>query len=408
MRKYNNGGDNVKEDESLPFYQFVACGIGAGAMGAVVGNPADLAMVRMQADGRLPEHLRRNYTNGLNAMFRVAKDEGVFALWRGSGPTVNRAMIVTASQMAVYDKSKNTILEVAPSLGNGLVTQTMASFAAGVVAALTSNPIDLAKSRLMSMKADEKTRFRKASDDTPIFHFMGTSTFSEYTVVHEVAVAVVNPKAPREKTCLLGCGVSTGWGAVYNTAKVEKGNTVAVFGLGAVGLAVIEASREVGASRILAIDTNPEKFEVAKKFGATECVNPKDFANEKIQDVIVKMTDGGVDFSFECIGNVDVMRAALECAHKGWGESVIIGVAAGGKEIATRPFQLVTGRVWRGTAFGGYKSRVEVPKLVEKYLGGKTMLDEYVTHQMKFEQINDAFDLLHAGKCLRVVLSMDE
>ena len=157
MRKYNNGGDNVKEDESLPFYQFVACGIGAGAMGAVVGNPADLAMVRMQADGRLPEHLRRNYTNGLNAMFRVAKDEGVFALWRGSGPTVNRAMIVTASQMAVYDKSKNTILEVAPSLGNGLVTQTMASFAAGVVAALTSNPIDLAKSRLMSMKADEKT-----------------------------------------------------------------------------------------------------------------------------------------------------------------------------------------------------------------------------------------------------------
>ena len=157
MRKYNNGGDNVKEDESLPFYQFVACGIGAGAMGAVVGNPADLAMVRMQADGRLPEHLRRNYTNGLNAMFRVAKDEGVFALWRGSGPTVNRAMIVTASQMAVYDKSKNTILELAPSLGNGLVTQTMASFAAGVVAALTSNPIDLAKSRLMSMKADEKT-----------------------------------------------------------------------------------------------------------------------------------------------------------------------------------------------------------------------------------------------------------
>ena len=257
------------------------------------------------------------------------------------------------------------------------------------------------------MKADEKTRFRRASDGTPIYHFMGTSTFSEYTVVHEVAVAVVNPKAPREKTCLLGCGVSTGWGAVYNTAKVEKGNTVAVFGLGAVGLAVIEAAREVGASRILAIDTNPEKFEVAKKFGATECVNPKDFADEKIQDVIVRMTDGGVDFSFECIGNVDVMRAALECAHKGWGESVIIGVAAGGKEIATRPFQLVTGRVWRGTAFGGYKSRVEVPKLVEKYLEGKTMLDEYVTHEMKFEQINDAFDVLHAGKCLRVVLSMD-
>ena len=257
------------------------------------------------------------------------------------------------------------------------------------------------------MKSDEKTRFRRASDGSSIYHFMGTSTFSEYTVVHEVAVAVVNPKAPREKTCLLGCGVSTGWGAVYNTAKVEKGNTVAVFGVGAVGLAVIEAAREVGASRILAIDTNPEKFEAAKKFGATDCVNPKDFADEKIQDVIVKMTDGGVDFSFECIGNVDVMRAALECAHKGWGESVVIGVAAGGKEIATRPFQLVTGRVWRGTAFGGYKSRVDVPKLVEKYLEGKTMLDEYVTHRMKFEQINEAFDLLHAGKCLRVVLSMD-
>jgi len=194
---------------------------------------------------------------------------------------------------------------------------------------------------------------------------------------------------------------------VYNTANVQEGNTVAVFGLGAVGLACIEAAKERKASKIIAIDLNPEKFQVAKEFGATDCVNPNDYKSEKIQDVIVKMTDGGVDFSFECIGNVDVMRSALECAHKGWGESIIIGVAAGGKEIATRPFQLVTGRVWKGTAFGGYKSRIEVPKLVEKYLAGKTKLDDYVTHEMKFEQINEAFELLHAGKCLRCVLSME-
>ena len=257
------------------------------------------------------------------------------------------------------------------------------------------------------MKSDGGTRFTKADDGMKIYHFMGTSTFSEYTVVHEVAVAVVNASAPRAKTCLLGCGVSTGWGAVYNTANVQEGNTVAVFGLGAVGLACIEAAKERKASKIIAIDLNAEKFQVAKEFGATDCINPNDYKSEKIQDVIVKMTDGGVDFSFECIGNVDVMRSALECAHKGWGESIIIGVAAGGKEIATRPFQLVTGRVWKGTAFGGYKSRIEVPKLVEKYLAGKTKLDDYVTHEMKFEQINEAFELLHAGKCLRCVLSME-
>ncbi len=236
------------------------------------------------------------------------------------------------------------------------------------------------------MKADEQPRF--SYEGKPIFHFMGTSTFSEYTVVHEVSCAKVLPAAPLDKICLLGCGVSTGWGAVHNTAKVQPGNTVAVFGLGAVGLAVIEAAVEAKASRIIAIDTNPDKFAAAKEWGATECLNPKDHA-KPIQDVIVAMTDGGVDYSFECIGNVQVMRAALECCHKGWGESVIVGVAAAGQEIATRPFQLVTGRVWRGTAFGGYKSRVAVPQLVEKYMAGGTKLDKYITHNMKARHGSD-------------------
>ena len=201
-------------------------------------------------------------------------------------------------------------------------------------------------------------------------------------MVHEVSCAKISPAAPLDKVCLLGCGVTTGWGAVHNTAKVQSGNTVAVFGLGAVGLACIEAAVEAGASRIIAVDTNPDKFAAAKAWGATDCVNPKD-SDKPVQDVIVAMTDGGVDFSFECIGNVQVMRAALECCHKGWGESIIIGVAAAGQEIATRPFQLVTGRVWRGTAFGGYKSRIAVPQLVDKYMAGKTRLDDYVTHTMK-------------------------
>lgn len=253
------------------------------------------------------------------------------------------------------------------------------------------------------MKADGASRF--TLDGKPLFHFMGTSTFSEYTVVHEVSVAKVNPAAPLDKVCLLGCGISTGWGAVFNTAKVQAGNTVAVFGLGAVGLACIEAAVEAKASRIIAVDTNPDKFASARQWGATDCVNPKDSATA-VQQVIVDMTDGGVDFSFECVGNVEVMRAALECCHKGWGESIIVGVAAAGQEIRTRPFQLVTGRVWRGTAFGGYKSRVAVPQLVDKYMSGATKLDSYITHNMKFSEINEAFDLLHAGKCLRVVLSL--
>ena len=224
-------------------------------------------------------------------------------------------------------------------------------------------------------------------------------------VVHEVSCAKVDPAAPLDKVCLLGCGVSTGWGAVFNTAKVQAGNTVAVFGLGAVGLACIEAAVEAGASRIIAVDTNEDKFVSAREWGATDCVNPTALGEgKKVQDAIVEMTDGGVDFSFECVGNVGVMRSALECCHKGWGESIIVGVAAAGTEISTRPFQLVTGRGWRGTAFGGYKSRIAVPQLVEKYMAGKTRLDAYVTHTMRFDQILEAFELLHAGKCLRVVL----
>ncbi|KXZ53335.1 hypothetical protein GPECTOR_7g1229 [Gonium pectorale] len=252
------------------------------------------------------------------------------------------------------------------------------------------------------MKSDGKSRF--TVDGKPLFHFMGTSTFSEYTVVHEQSVAKVDPAAPLEKVCLLGCGVSTGWGAVFNTAKVKPGTSVAVFGLGAVGLAVIEAAKRAGASRIIGVDINPTKFAAAKEFGATECVNPKDH-DKPIQQVIVEMTEWGCDYTFECIGNTSVMRAALECAHRGWGTSVVIGVAAAGQEISTRPFQLVTGRRWMGTAFGGYKSRVQVPELVSEYMAGGTLLDKYITHTMKFDDINTAFELLHAGECLRCVLT---
>ncbi|KXZ53336.1 hypothetical protein GPECTOR_7g1230 [Gonium pectorale] len=252
------------------------------------------------------------------------------------------------------------------------------------------------------MKSDGKPRF--SVDGKPLFHFMGTSTFSEYTVVHEQSVAKVDPAAPLEKVCLLGCGVSTGWGAVFNTAKVKPGTSVAVFGLGAVGLAVIEAAKRAGASRIIGVDINPTKFAAAKEFGATECVNPKDH-DKPIQQVIVEMTEWGCDYTFECIGNTSVMRAALECAHRGWGTSVVIGVAAAGQEISTRPFQLVTGRRWMGTAFGGYKSRVQVPDLVSEYMAGGTLLDKYITHTMKFDDINTAFELLHAGECLRCVLT---
>lgn len=254
------------------------------------------------------------------------------------------------------------------------------------------------------MLSDRKSRF--SINGKPIYHFMGTSTFSEYTVVHDVSVAKVNPAAPLDKICLLGCGIPTGLGAVWNTAKVESGSTVAIFGLGTVGLAVAEGAKAAGSSRIIGIDIDTNKFERAKEFGVTEFVNPKD-QDKPIQQVIVDLTDGGVDYSFECIGNVNVMRAALECCHKGWGTSVVIGVAGSGQEISTRPFQLVTGRTWKGTAFGGFKSRTDVPNLVEKYLNKEVKVDEYVTHNRPLDKINEAFELLHDGKCLRVVIHMD-
>jgi len=248
---------------------------------------------------------------------------------------------------------------------------------------------------------DGTSRF--SYEGKPLYHYMGTSTFSEYTVVAEISLAKINPTAPLGVMCLLGCGVTTGIGAVHNTAKVKEGDTVAVFGLGAIGLAVIQGARQAKAGCIIAIDTNPGKFGLAKVMGATDCINPKDF-DKPIQDVIVEMTDGGVEFSFECIGNVNVMRAALECCHKGWGESVIIGVAGAGREISTRPFQLVTGRVWRGSAFGGVKGRTQLPGMVEDAMRGEIDLDPFITHNMPLDQINKAFDLMHEGKSIRTVI----
>jgi S-(hydroxymethyl)glutathione dehydrogenase/alcohol dehydrogenase len=248
---------------------------------------------------------------------------------------------------------------------------------------------------------DGTSRFSK--DGKPIFHYMGTSTFSEYTVLPEIAVAKINKAAPLDKVCLLGCGITTGIGAVLNTAKVEPGSTVAVFGLGGIGLSVIQGAVMAKAARIIAIDINESKFEMAKMLGATDFVNPKNF-DRPIQEVIVDMTDGGVDYSFECIGNVGLMRSALECCHKGWGESVIIGVAGAGQEIATRPFQLVTGRVWRGSAFGGVKGRTQLPDYVERYMKGEIKIDEMVTYTMPLEDINKAFDLMHEGKAIRSVI----
>jgi S-(hydroxymethyl)glutathione dehydrogenase/alcohol dehydrogenase len=233
---------------------------------------------------------------------------------------------------------------------------------------------------------------------------MGTSTFSEYTVLPEIALAKVNPAAALDKICLLGCGITTGIGAVLNTAKVEPGASVAVFGLGGIGLSVVQGAVMAGAERIVCVDINPDKYEMAEAMGATEFVNPKDH-DQPIQDVLVELTDGGVDYSFECIGNVETMRAALECCHKGWGESTIIGVAGTGQEISTRPFQLVTGRVWRGTAFGGVKGRSQLPGMVDDYLAGKIMVDEMVTHTLPLEQINKAFDLMHAGESIRSVIT---
>ncbi|MGF1528115.1 MAG: S-(hydroxymethyl)glutathione dehydrogenase/class III alcohol dehydrogenase [Candidatus Competibacterales bacterium] len=237
-----------------------------------------------------------------------------------------------------------------------------------------------------------------------IFHYMGTSTFSEYSVLPEIALAKVNKTAPLEKVCLLGCGITTGIGAVLNTAKVEPGSSVAVFGLGGIGLSVIQGAVMAKAERIVAVDINPSKFEMARQMGATDCVNPKDYPDDPIQKVIVDLTDGGVDYSFECVGNVNLMRAALECCHKGWGESVIIGVAGAGQEICTRPFQLVTGRVWRGSAFGGVKGRSQLPGYVDKYLQGEIHIDPMISFTMPLDDINRAFDLMHEGKSIRSVI----
>jgi S-(hydroxymethyl)glutathione dehydrogenase/alcohol dehydrogenase len=251
---------------------------------------------------------------------------------------------------------------------------------------------------------DGTSRFSK--DGKPIYHYMGTSTFSEYTVLPEISVAKINKEAPLEKVCLLGCGVTTGIGAVLNTAKVEAGATVAVFGLGGIGLSAIIGAVMAKASRIVAVDVNPAKFEIARQLGATDCINPLDY-DRPIQEVIVDLTDGGVDYSFECIGNVKVMRSALECCHKGWGESVIIGVAGAGEEISTRPFQLVTGRVWRGSAFGGVRGRSELSRYVEMAQRGEIPLDTFITHTMGLDDINKAFDLMHEGKSIRTVIHYD-
>ncbi len=235
-----------------------------------------------------------------------------------------------------------------------------------------------------------------------IHHYMGTSTFAEYTVVPEIALAKVNKEAPFDKICLLGCGVTTGIGAVLNTAKVEPGSSVAIFGLGGIGLSVVQGAVMAGAERIIAVDMNPKKFELAKQFGATDFVNPSEL--DDVEAHIIDATDGGVDYSFECVGNTDLMATALRCTHKGWGESIIIGVAGAGKEIHARPFLLVTGRSWRGTAFGGTKGRTEVPQLVDRYLAGRIKLDEMVSATLPLEKINQAFDDMHHGEVIRSVI----
>ncbi|XP_005090271.1 alcohol dehydrogenase class-3 [Aplysia californica] len=237
-----------------------------------------------------------------------------------------------------------------------------------------------------------------------LYHFMGCSTFAEYTVCAEISVAKVDENAPLDKVCLLGCGISTGYGAALNNAKVEPGSVCGVWGLGAVGLAVLMGCKKAGASKIFGIDINPDKFETARKFGATDFINPAEFPNKTIQELVMERTDGGFDYTFECIGNVKTMRAALECCHKGWGEAVIIGVAAAGQEISTRPFQLVTGRVWRGSAFGGWKSRDSVPKLVKEYMNKELMVDEFVTFTLPMDQINEGFHYMHTGKSIRSVI----
>tara|TARA_A200000113_G_scaffold201964_1_gene196058 strand:- start:64 stop:819 length:756 start_codon:yes stop_codon:yes gene_type:complete len=248
---------------------------------------------------------------------------------------------------------------------------------------------------------DHSSRF--TLDGESILHYMGCSTFSNFTVLPEIAVAKVREDAPFDKICYIGCGVTTGIGAVAFTMKVEAGSTVAVFGLGGIGLNVIQGARMVGATRIIGVDLNPAKADLARQFGMTDFVNPSEVEN--VVDHLIQLTGGGVDYSFECIGNVNVMRQALECCHKGWGQSCVIGVAGAGQEIATRPFQLVTGRSWRGSAFGGARGRTDVPKIVDWYMEGKINIDEMITHTMPLNQINDAFDLMHEGKSIRSVVT---
>jgi S-(hydroxymethyl)glutathione dehydrogenase / alcohol dehydrogenase len=236
-----------------------------------------------------------------------------------------------------------------------------------------------------------------------VHHYMGCSTFANHTVLPEIAVAKIREDAPFDKVCYIGCGVTTGIGAVVNTAKVEPGANVVVFGLGGIGLNVVQGARLVGANRIIGVDLNPKREALARKFGMTHFVNPKEVKDDLVQH-LVALTDGGADYSFECIGNVDVMRQALECCHRGWGVSTIIGVAGSGQEIRTRPFQLVTGRVWQGTAFGGARGRTDVPKIVDWYMDGKIAIDDLITHRMKLEDINTGFDLMHAGESIRSVV----
>ena len=247
---------------------------------------------------------------------------------------------------------------------------------------------------------DGSSRFSLGGET--LFHYMGTSTFANYTVLPEIAVAKIRQDAPFDKVCYIGCGVTTGLGAVMNTAKVEPGSNVAVFGLGGIGLNVVQGAHIAGADRIIGVDLNPSKRALAEQFGMTDFINPKEDGDPVA--AIIDLTGGGVDYSFECIGNVEVMRQALECCHKGWGESVIIGVAGAGQEIATRPFQLVTGRVWRGTAFGGAKGRTDVPRIVDWYMDGKINIDDLITHTLPLEDINQGFDLMHRGESIRAVV----
>ncbi|MEO5968927.1 MAG: S-(hydroxymethyl)glutathione dehydrogenase/class III alcohol dehydrogenase [Bdellovibrionia bacterium] len=248
---------------------------------------------------------------------------------------------------------------------------------------------------------DGTTRFSK--NGKKIYHYMGTSTFAEYSVIPEIALAKIDSAAPLEKVCLLGCGITTGIGAVLNTAKVTPGSSVAVFGLGGIGLSVVQGSVMAKAGRIIAIDVNEDKFVLARQLGATDFINPKNY-DQPIEEVIVDLTKGGVDYSFECVGNVDLMRSALESCRMGWGESIIIGVAGAGKLIQTRPFQLVSGRIWRGTAFGGVRGRTDLPNYVQRYMDGKLEINKMITHTMGLKDVNKAFDLMHSGKSIRSVI----